>query len=409
MKLAMTAIGAGWFSSPAQEALRTAVESDRAYEVRNATRARPQEGRLTVGPVSLDAHLGYQLQWNDNIRSTASNMERDWIQMPRVSLRAMWPATKDSTITVGASVGYEIYHDHSELNRLNIAPDSEVAWDIPVKDFVFTLHDRIQYSQEIASQGGLSGVAQFPRLENTAGVRARWQPGDFVFEVGYDHYFLSADSETFDYLSRSSEQFFARAARCFGAITRVGMEASGSLTDYDSPDQSDNQSVSVGPFADWQIRQSLRLTLRGGYVVHFSDRGLTGGGEESLNPYYFGAEATHHLTDFVTHGVSANREVRQGYNPGSDFSEELRVRYFVTWAFHRSADLGLDAFYEEAQEPQPEVLEEYTRLGIGVSLNCRPRDHLTVGASYRFTTKESNLATRDYQQNLVTLNLDYRF
>src|ERR1043166_3318718 len=54
-------------SSPAQEALRTAVEGDQAYRTRNAADYRPSD-QLKAGPVYLNVGLSCALDWNDTIR-----------------------------------------------------------------------------------------------------------------------------------------------------------------------------------------------------------------------------------------------------------------------------------------------------------------------------------------------------
>ena len=395
-------------ASSAQEALRTAVEGDQAYRTRSAPDSRPA-GQLKAGPVYYNIGLGYSLEWNDNVNLSSSSPEADFIHRPQLDLRAMWPATKDSVLNFGMGIGYQKYMDHPDLDGMLISPNSELAWDIPVEDFVFTLSDRFLYSQDVASQGGLSGTAEFPRIENTAGVRVRWMPDRYQFELGYAHYNFFSQSPSFDYLGRASEQFLGRAAYRFADATQAGLEASGSLTDYESPMQQDNQSVSVGPFLEWQLRADLRLSLRGGYVIYFQEPGPLFGLSSDVSSYYVGIDANHRLTDYITHGLSAVREVRQSVNQGSELTEQLTVRYFVTWAFLDQATISADCFYEHGKPPPLGIEETYDRLGFGVGVNWQLLAHLSVGLAYRYTTRDSNINTRDYNQNLVTLSANYQF
>ena len=327
-------------------------------------------------------------------------------------MRAVWPATKDSVISFGMGVGYRKYMDNSNLDGVTVTPDSELAWDIPIEDWLITLHDRINYSQDVISQGGLSGAAQFPRLENTIGVNAQWLPAQYLFEVGYDHYNFISDSSGFDYLSRSSEQFHARLAYRFAEITRVGLEASGSLTDYDEPTQGDNQSLSFGPYVDWQLLRDFRLTLRGGFVKYFLEPGLGATNTISdLDSYYFGVSAMHQLTDFVTHSLSVDRSVQQGINQGSGASERLNFSYNASWAFHRKASLSVGPYYERGREAQFGVVEDYDRYGASIGIGYRPTDHFSLGLSYRYTNKDSDytVQNRDYEQNSVAFSANYQF
>jgi hypothetical protein len=395
-------------SSSAQEALRTAVEGDQAYFTRNGPKYRPSDP-LKAGPVYLKVGLGYSLEWNDNVNISSSSPEAVFIHRPQVDLQAVWEATKDSVLNFGMGIGYQKYMDHPDLDRMLISPNSELAWDIPVEDFVFTLSDRFLYSQDVTSQGGLSGTAEFPRIENTAGVRVRWMLDRYQLELGYAHCNFLPESATYDYLTRSSEQFLGRAACRLADATLAGLEASGSLTDYQSPMQQDNQSVSIGPFIESQLLADLRLSLRGGYVIYFQAPDPGFGHSGNVSSYYVGIDANHRLTDHVTHGMSVVREVQPSVNQGSELTEHLYVRYFVSWAFLDHATISADSFYEHGKPPSFGIEETYDRLGFGAGVNWQLLKHLSAGLAYRYITKDSNISTRDYNQNVVTLSANYQF
>jgi len=395
----------------AQEALRTAVQGDRSYEKRNASDYLPRDERMQIGPVSFGVSAYYGLEWNDNVNLTATNPDNDLIHRPGVNLRALWPATKDSTLSFGMGIGYEKYMDNSDLDSLNISPDSELAWDIPIKDWVITLYEGVTYSQDAISEAGLSGTGEFPRLENTIGVRTRWHPNRYIFEAGYAHYNFISDSSEYDYLTRSAEQFFGRVAYQVAAITRAGVEASAELTDYDSADRDDNQNVSVGPFVEWQLMRDLRIMLRGGFVTYSFDSGATTNRSSDLDTYYFGLSMNHQLTEHLMHGLSVVRSVQQGINEGSDVTEVLTVRYNVSWAFHRHASLSVSPYFEHGNEPQYGVEEIYDRFGVNLGVSYRLTDQLTTGLGYSYNNKDSDFAlqNRDYKQNSVTLSVSYQF
>lgn len=400
-----------------QEALRSALEGDQAYRTRTSTEYRPGD-QMRAGPVQFTAGVSYSLEWNDNVYGVPENTEGDFIQRPQLHVQALWAATRESVLNFGLGIGYQAYARNKDLSRFTITPDSELAWDIPVKDFVFTLYERFSYSQDVASQAALSGTADFPRIENTAGIRARWNPDRYQFEAGYGHYNFFGQSGEFDYLTRSAEQFFGRAGYHFAAATLAGVETSAGLTDYDAPLRSDNSSVSVGPFMEWQVARDFEFRVRGGYVLYSTDPSpVTASLSEDVSSYYFGLTAEHRLTDALNHGLTVAREVQQGLNRGSEFIEQLTVRYYGSWAFYRYATLTADLFYERGKEPQlfgpilggTVVDEVYDRYGFGFGLNYQLQRHLSAGLRYQFTDKDSNINLRDYRQNTVTLSANYRF
>jgi hypothetical protein len=397
----------------AQDALQAAVAADAAYRARTSEEAFLPGNVIQAGPVQLQAYLTYGLEWNDNIYLRPTNRQDDFIHRPQFNLMALWPVTDTSRLSFGAGIGYEVYMDHSDLDGLLITPNSEFAWDIRVKDFVFTVSDRFNYSQDVISQGTIGGgTAQFPRIENTAGLRMRWHPSQYVFELGYSHYNFFAASgggTNFDYLERSAELLLARAGWRLGEVTTLGLETTASFTDYAATLQSDNRSVSVGPYLDWQVTPTLNLSLRGGKVFYSFDPNLSRPASEDFNSYYVGLEARHQLTDHIRQQLSLTREVQQGLNQGSDYIEQLHAGYLADWDFHRSAALGVNFFYENFNEPQGGVDEKSDRYGAGVALTVRPLDHFQASVRYRFTTRDSDLPDNNYDQNSVSLNLSYGF
>ena len=359
--------------------------------------------------MTFSASVSYGLEWYDNIRFASTNAEADVVHRPQVNVQAFWPATKDSTLSFGVGVGYQKYQKHSDLDQAYLAPDSELAWDIPVKDFVFTLSDRFLYSQDVLSQPSLSGTAQFPRIENTAGVRARWYPDRYLFELAYAHHNFFPASSQFDYLEHSSEQFFARAGYRFAPATHVGVETSGSLDNYNSNEQPDRTSASLGPFVEWQMTHAISLSARGGYVMNKFERSSLTGQTSDLNSYYVGLGVNHQLTDYITQNLSATRDIQPGLNRGSAYIELFTLQYHVGWAFYRHANIAADFFYDHGTEPQFHVKETFDRVGAGMGLSCQILQHLSGGLAYRYVTKSSKTASGDYQENLVTMNLTYHF
>lgn len=411
-------VGAG-LSLSAQEALRSAIEGDRSYRDRSSAEFVPDRDAIRTGPVTYAFSLGYGLEWNDNVRNQEYNKDSDFIHTPQAKVRATWQATRDSVLSVGMGFGYRKYTDHTELDRTFFTPDSDLAWDIPMQDWVFTIYDRFLYSQDLLSQGALAGTGRtgdYPRMENTAGLRARWMPAQYLIEAGYSHYIFSADSKEYDYLNRAAEQFFARAGYRFAEATQAGLEVSGGLTSYDTSLRGDNQNISIGPFAQWQLTEATYLGLHGGYVLYHYEADAYSPKARDLPSWYLGAEVRNRLTDDLSHGLTVSREVQQGANrvqPGvnrnTDSVELFSARYNISWAFHQQGTLGADVMYEHGNEPQTGTEEIFDRYGFGVSASWRFTRHFSTGLSYRFTDRSSNTAGRDYQVNSAIVSATYHF
>jgi hypothetical protein len=251
-------------------------------------------------------------------------------------------------------------------------------------------------------------------MENTAGLRARWMPGRYVVQAGYGHYNFFSQGEDYDYLTRSSEQLFARAGYRFAEVTEAGLEVSASFTDYEqNQTQSDNRSVSFGPYIQWQITQATTMNLRGGYVINHYDPSLINRTQRDLSSWYLGAEIRNRLTDNIQHSLLLSHDIQQGVNQGSEAIELSRVSYTLSWAFHENLTLSANSYYEHSEEPTANPLfyagEVYDRYGFGASLGWQAERHLHASLGYRYDDRQSDDSRRDYIINSIILSVGYRF
>jgi hypothetical protein len=423
LRHAVTALSAALVSTPlcgvAQEALRSALEEDRAAQTRQADFAVPP-GQLRAGPVALTAALSYQFEVNDNRDYSERNRQPDVIQGPQLGFQAFWPMTKTSRLTFGAGIGYANYVLRPKNDRFTITPDSELALDLPVRDVVLSFYDRFHYAHDVVSQAALSGVSELPRFENTIGARVIWQPKQWLLLASYEHFTLIATDDRFTYLDRSSEQFFGRVGYRFARATQAGWEASGTLTDYDSFTQVDNNSISLGPFVDWKVRKSVEVSLRGGYVYYrFLPNDIvpinqivpSGAGDQTLHSYYVSAEVKHQLTDFFWHTLLVSHDIRPGVNQGGLYNEMTSIQYGINWTLRRPTILSANFFYERGKEALGggNFTDDFNRFGANTSISQQLTRKLSARLTYRFVDKESKFQLRSYQQNYVALSAHYQF
>src|SRR5262249_17928335 len=163
-----------------------------------------------------------------------------------------------------------------------------LSWDISFEDGTLTLFDQFSYSSQVGTVSALYGLASFPRFDNTLGLKAAWLPNRWRVEGGYSHNDFFSDSTQFEYLNRSSEFFFARGAWRFAEATEAGLEASSSFTDYRLNVQNNNYSLSLGPYADWQLTPFIQVTLRGGWTSFVFSEASGNAPQSDISSYYAG-------------------------------------------------------------------------------------------------------------------------
>jgi len=404
----------------AQEALRSAQQSDASARLRERPVVRSTEEPLRIGPVTFDIATGYSLEASDNIRYTENNRESDLIQRPSMHLGIAYGASRQSQLNLNVGFGYEDYISHSELDRFFVTPGSEVAFDVRFgSSGTVTVFDRFDYSQDVTSEGALSGVAKFPRLQNTVGLRSIWKSGKWVWQTDYSHLNVietgdESGTESFDHLERADEQFFGRAARRFDFPVQAGLEASASLSDYVQPTQRDRNTITAGPFLKWTAADALEVTVRGG-VAHTVFQSTNSAMEDSdLESYYVGFQVHHRLTKYIDYGFSATHDIQAGINTGTDYIESTQLTLDVNWKMLRYLDLAARVFGEDSKEARVSQFsgpggDKYRRLGVDFNASYQLTRHFSVFSRYAFVVKDSDEDLRSYTENKVTVGANYRY
>jgi hypothetical protein len=421
---------AGGRTTLGQEALRSTLAIDRVTTPpQNEPVLLPTEAPPHFGPVRFALGAYTEVEFNDNINVSEVNPLSDTLVRAGVNLGLIWTASPGSELRFGAGLGYLFYAKNPIYNGLEVSPDSALTWDVSFPDGKITFYDQFSYDRRVITESALSDTFTFPRLDNTVGARIEWTPGSEVFQAGYGHDTFRTTSSAYQYLNRSSEYFFARAGWRFAENTQAGAEASASFTQYDLPIQSDNYSVSAGPYANWQILPALRASIRGGWTHFHFENMPPPTARSAFDPYYFGLSVTHQLTDFLFHSLSITRDVRQGVIQGSDYVQQTTANYSVRWALTQHIALDATLTYEHGDQPLPETvlifvptpdgyiprpstitrIETFNRYGAAAHVSWRIRDKLSASVGYILWQRDSNLAGMGYTQNSVSLRLDYSF
>ncbi len=359
------------------------------------------------GPVGFSLGAAVGLTYDDNVLLVEDDPQEDFIIAPGVNLGVYYPITDRTRLNIGVGVAYEIYTEGTRDDRFTLAPNSEVALDFEIGRSLITVYDRFTFSQDLLDQPEARSSQNYGGFDNSLGFRVFWVPEPLLVEGGYSWNLFKATDDEFSDLDRNSHQVFARVGQIIQERTRWGVEVSGSLTVYDQPLRNDFTSVSVGPYLEWQVTEALNLNLRGGWSwTMFDDNGLLATPDDVSVPY-LALQAQHQLTASFSHNLTAVREVSVGIN--TQYIELFTVRYGFNWQLSDFITFGAGAFYEKGEEPTVLITEDFDRVGFDVGLPFELTDHLSLALTYQFTTRDSNIAGRDYDDNRVTLTFSYLF
>jgi hypothetical protein len=402
-------------AAQAQDAIRPSLAGEAAAEARRQSLDRIPYN-LLAGPIRFRFSATMGVEYNDNINLAQIHEQDDFIFRPQVNLNALWPITQLNTLRFDIGLGYAFYASHSRYNTdgLLLAPGSNLSFDIFVSDFRINIHDRFSLEQDPIDEPALSGVADYGRFENTAGISVLWDLNKAVVTLGYDHYTFIATNDDFDYLNRNSDSLTGSVSVAATSTTGVGLEAAYNHNYYNEDVLNDSDSYNIGAFVETQITNYLKLRVAGGYqYMSFDGRYVSFGpflifqDESDLNDYYVNALLSHRINAAITHGLAVGHESQLGVN--SNYTVINYIRHTASWNIINRTLLSTEFFYEDANDSGGFFDEHFHRYGGALSLGYQLTQHVTLGARYQYTQKDSNAPLRDYKQNRVSLDGTYSF
>ena len=404
----------------AQDAIRPSLAGEAAAEARRLSTDRIPYN-LLAGPIRFRFSATAGVEYNDNINLADIRNEEDVIFRPQVNLNALWPITQLNTLRFDIGIGYGFYAENSDYNTNSVllSPGSQLAFDVFVGDFRINFHDRFSLQQDPIDQATISNVVDFGRFENTIGVSVLWDLNKAVITAGYDHYTYISMTDRFEYLDRDAEIFMGTASFAVTSTTGVGIESSYVLTRYDQGRLNDSDGFTLGGFVETAITSYLKVRVAGGWQLMEFDSGFVLGeifpnlfqtqfrDQSDLDDFYVNLLISHRVNASFSHSIAAGREAQLGIN--SNYIELMYARHTATWNIINRTLLATELFYEEAEESGGFIVEDVERYGGAISLGYQLTQHVTLGARYQYTLKDSNVRFRDYRQNRFSLDGTYSF
>ena len=365
---------------------------------------------IRLGPALLSMSALLDLEYNDNIELSETDRKSDLIVEPLLNTNVLWQVSEYNAIRLNLGVGYVKYLNNPQFDSssVSVTPDSQLAFDIYVGDFRFTIFDKLSIQQNPVTEINLSSVARFERLQNAAGLSVTWDLNKMILFGGYTHYnFYSFDSQ-FDYLNQTEEQFFLSSSLKLSDALTVGVRGTFGVVNYSENFQNDSTNYSVGAFVETHLTRYLIVSAEGGYQgAHFDGGGLDVD-KSQLNIPYVRVQLDHRMNRYWTEHLVAGYAAQLGFT--TNYTELAYAHYDANWRMNRRTTLNFDAFYENgADSPGTVQVEHINRVGGGVSCTYAVGRKVTLNLGYQIIDRNSDLAGHSYYQNCVILGIGYAF
>ena len=398
-----------------------------------ASRARPKyvlppSAFFRTGPLSFSADLLLGAEFNDNInladRAGPIAPESDLILRPRLDLRTNLLLTPLNSLDLVLGIGLEHYLTHSERNRqiVSLAPGSEIAFNMFVRDFRINFHDRFSLQHSPVAQATVSNVSDYGVFQNTAGVSVLWDLNQYVLAVGYDRVLSRSTVAAYEYSDFNQDAFSAAVTVPLTANTALGARALYAITDYTLEVRPGSEALSLGAFVEMQLTNYTRMNAFAGYRRYSFEAAPEFSAEENAPPgfardlgeeqdgasgFFIYFTLANRLNSKMSQSLTLTSEQRLGFN--SQIEETSDVRYGFTWQINRRLNFNLQLFYQHLVEKGSTLNEELDQAGATMTLSVQIVRDTALRLYYRGTQKDSNLQFRDYEQNVFGIDLRYTF
>jgi hypothetical protein len=400
--------------------------------------ALPTTYNMKAGPVLLNFTGSLESDYEDNIGLTNSGAKSDFLLTPEVGIEAQWPISEVNTLTLSTSLGYTKYmiHPQFDTSHILVAPDSDLSFDIYTGDFKINVHDSFSYQQDPVDEAALSGIVNFNRFENIAGVGVLWDLNKVILNLTYDHIdFVSTGLQTVTganlndpgALNFSADQVSLSGELHVSSTLIGGLEASASEREYQDFDGEYTQ-LSAGPFIKLQITDHIKLEASGGYQyigspasnADYSNQyyyngttnngtiepGTDGGNSE--NSYYFNVTLDHEVNKYFLQRLSLGHELELGLL--AEESDDSYINYSASWHVNSRLNIALTLGYQDISEIGGLVgVSSFDFFSAGVQANFPVTKSISGSLIYQFSDKMAEESDQSYEQNRVGLLLTYHF
>jgi len=392
----------------AQEALRNSLTGDAAAEARNLQQQSPAY-TVKSGDFRLLVTPSLSFDWNDNINLSNTDPLQSFILFPALGLDMSYPLTARNVLRLNVTFGYKDYLEQSDYSGWDVQSGSALSYDIYVKDFWINLHDRFSYSQDPSQTAAVANTGTYGYYENTLGFNTTWDLEDVTLSLGYDHQNYYSISQAFSYTDNASESVVGRGGFKFHPTLTAGLEGTVSYTAYDQQVLNNNLGYSAGVYADWQPGHYFHLQPRFGYTIYQFQQTSQSIKAVNQNAWYLDLTATHDISDAVSYSFSAGHELTLGIY--GDTIEDWYLRPSVNFKIIKNLTLNTSFSYQHGTQGignlTGSLAENFDWFTWSIGLSRPLMKRLTVGLNYRLTLRTSNYPSREYNQNLVGLQLTY--
>ncbi|MEO0454837.1 MAG: hypothetical protein AAFY98_11995 [Verrucomicrobiota bacterium] len=366
---------------------------------------------MNVGGLYLRMGAGFRTTFNDNIALSENNRQADLILSPRVNIGGLYQLTEVNALSFNVGIAYNFFafENGASTDFPIITPDSSTDFTIYAGEHMrIVLYDQFSMLQDPIENPLVNNTFDFGRFLNTAGVSAYWDINeDTQMTFGYRHTLVRSINNNFGFIDRMTHSIHGQLSHQWNDYIDTGVYASTGFTDFDQSFNNNNVITTVGAYIATPLSEHLTVRADAAYVFGDFESGGAFGDQQDLDSYDFQIALDHQLNEVISHTLTGGHTARLGLQ--TNFYEMWFVRHHATWNLINKVSLNTQAFMESGSESAAVVAEDFLRWGAGVTLSYQVSEDFRAQLNYLYIDKDSSLSLRDYYQNRVSVDINYRF
>jgi hypothetical protein len=372
------------------------------------------------GSGGLNFSAGLRALYVDNVYLTQTGARDDFILVPECDIGAFFPIGQSNTVVLDLGLAYYQYLKNTALNTGTpvVNPNSELAFNIRSGNLTFGFSESFSYQVTPIYDTGtefynLYNTAQFRRYQNRVGTTVTWDLHDLVVSAGYHHENLWSDGSFYDAFDHASELFNADAMLTLSPVLTAGLEAVGSLNNFDNTPTYDTWRARLGPAVRLNVSQFIKARAGAGYErIEYDSASASSLGLSAENTYYAYAAVDHQINQFFSHSLAASHDNQLGFNAAN--LEGTHVSYSLSWKPNERLTLTPHVsvnWYDESYGSGSASLyhEKFTYVAAGLTVRRQFGQHWRAGLIWDYRLKDSDIQADGYAQNQAALELIYQF
>lgn len=372
----------------------------------------PEPANYNIRIWNLQANLygSIQTEYNDNFTLSQSDPMSDLSVTPYGRVGFVWRITEEHFLDFNVGLGYQYHLNAPSVSSISIDPNTHIEHTIKTGSVQTQFSDRFSIQTDPTSRADISGngqdVLNFRILNNTIGLASNWEPTrNSTLTAGYHYSLWRSLSGQFTALDRDEHHFDAGLFVTRSSRHTLGLTASYGITGFIDPVQNNEVQFSIGPNWRYELSRFMVLNASVAYTTATFDQSGSIQDRSGFSGLTYNGGISHRMNSRFTHELQFSDSVDVGL--GNNFNETTAVQYKVRMEIARGLQVNASASYELVRASGTH--ETANRFLFYAGTTYQLTRHWTAGLAYATARKTSNIPSRDYTQNRITLDLTRRF